>query len=106
MEQLTRWKNKIALPDASAAAEAMERWDSIAKPLDGMGELERIIVKIAAMEWLMQQEDRYYEWLPANGEGYELEVTDGSITDFLSGTGHPASRILRKLSFGRAGSTI
>ena len=28
----------------------MARWDSIAKPLDGLGELERIIVKIAAMQ--------------------------------------------------------
>ena len=61
---------------------------------------------MAAMEWLMQQNDRYYEWLPGNGEGYELEVADESMTDFLSGTGHPASRILRKLSFERAGSTI
>ena len=50
MEQLTIWKNEICLPDAAAAAAAGERWDSIAKPLDGLGELERIIVKIAAMQ--------------------------------------------------------
>lgn len=58
---------------------------------------------MAAMEWLMGQADRYYEWLPGNGEGYELEVTEDSMHKYLTEADcpHPECRILRKLEFHR-----
>ena len=40
---------KLALPDEQAAAAARAHWDSIAKPLNGLGEFEDMIVRIAAL---------------------------------------------------------
>ena len=39
----------IAPSDAAAKAEAKRRWDSIAKPLNGMGMLEEYIIKVAGI---------------------------------------------------------
>ena len=50
MERLKIWKDQIAPWDRSAAQEARARWDSIAKPLDGLGDLEKIIADIAGMQ--------------------------------------------------------
>ena len=40
---------RIAPPDEAAMARAQARWDAIAKPLDGLGELERVCARIAAL---------------------------------------------------------
>lgn len=40
---------KIPMPDKTAERESKTRWDSIAKPLDGLGYLEDMVVKIAAL---------------------------------------------------------
>lgn len=50
MERLKMWKDQVAPWDRSAADKARARWDSIAKPLDGLGELEKIITDIAGMQ--------------------------------------------------------
>ncbi len=39
----------VRKPDSAAAAEAKRRWDSIAKPLNSLGKLEDIIIKVAAL---------------------------------------------------------
>ncbi|MEG2676668.1 MAG: nicotinate-nucleotide--dimethylbenzimidazole phosphoribosyltransferase [Oscillospiraceae bacterium] len=41
--------NRIAPADLKAEKKAKERWDKIAKPLDGLGELEKAVSKIAGM---------------------------------------------------------
>lgn len=48
-EKLKRMLGMIDEPDAGAAALCRARWDQIAKPLDGLGELENALVKIAGM---------------------------------------------------------
>ena len=50
MERLKMWKDQVAPWDRSAADKARARWDSIAKPLDGLGGLEKIITDIAGMQ--------------------------------------------------------
>ena len=50
MERLKIWKEGVAPWDRNAADEARARWDSIAKPLDGLGTLEKIIADIAGMQ--------------------------------------------------------
>ena len=40
---------KIACPDLEAAQRAQAHWDGIAKPLDGLGHLEKMVVKIAGL---------------------------------------------------------
>ena len=49
MNRLELEKLRIEKPSAEIAAEAKLRWDSIAKPLDGMGDFEEIFCKIAAI---------------------------------------------------------
>ncbi len=39
----------IALPDENAARQARAHWDAIAKPLNGLGRFEEMVVKIAAL---------------------------------------------------------
>lgn len=39
----------IALPDEKAAQQAQAHWDGIAKPLNGLGRFEEMVVKIAAL---------------------------------------------------------
>lgn len=41
--------NNIPLPDAGAEAKSKAHWDSIAKPLKGLGHLETMVTKIAAL---------------------------------------------------------
>lgn len=41
---------EIAPPDMEAYLAAKSRWDSVAKPLDGLGELEEMVQKIAAAQ--------------------------------------------------------
>ena len=41
---------KIKAPDAVVYAEAKKKWDAIAKPIDGLGRLEELICRIAAMQ--------------------------------------------------------
>lgn len=50
MERLKVWKEQIPAWDAAAAKEAKARWDAIAKPLDALGELEKMTVNIAGMQ--------------------------------------------------------
>ena len=40
---------KIPPLDESTARRAQERWDSVAKPLGSLGQLEQLVVKIAAL---------------------------------------------------------
>ncbi len=42
--------NMIQEPDAKAAAAAAAHWDAVAKPLKGLGKLEDLIIKIAALK--------------------------------------------------------
>ncbi len=46
---LACWNEEIRLPDEDAMARARAHWDSIAKPLHGLGKLEDIIVRIAGL---------------------------------------------------------
>lgn len=39
----------IPLPDAKAGAETKRRWDSVAKPLNGLGQFENLIIKAGAL---------------------------------------------------------
>ena len=41
---------KIKRPDETAYRAAKERWDEIAKPLDGLGDLEEMICRVASMQ--------------------------------------------------------
>ncbi len=47
--QLNKIIAKRRRPDRTAAENSRRRWDNIGKPVDGLGELERMITKIAAM---------------------------------------------------------
>ncbi|MBQ3104640.1 MAG: nicotinate-nucleotide--dimethylbenzimidazole phosphoribosyltransferase [Lachnospiraceae bacterium] len=49
MLDFTELNRRIALPDEAAAALAEAHWDSIAKPLKGLGELETMVTGIAAL---------------------------------------------------------
>lgn len=49
MTDLEKLVGRIAPPDGTAAAEARQRWDSLAKPLGSLGLLEEAVVKIAAL---------------------------------------------------------
>lgn len=40
---------KIAAPDPEAKAKAKAHWDGIAKPLNGLGQLEDVVIRIAAL---------------------------------------------------------
>lgn len=45
----TEINRAIPAPDAAAAADTKKKWDSVAKPLNGLGELEDLIIKIGAL---------------------------------------------------------
>lgn len=47
--QFEVWNGQIGEPDKAAEKRAQERWDAVAKPLDGLGRFERIIKRIAGM---------------------------------------------------------
>lgn len=49
-DDLTEILKEIEPADLTYSMEAQIRWDSIAKPLEGLGELERIITKIAGIQ--------------------------------------------------------
>ena len=84
MERLKMWKDQIAPWDRSAAQEARARWDSIAKPLDGLGDLEKIIADIAGMQGSADVElspAALYVFCADNGIVNEgVTQTDASVT--------------------------
>ena len=84
MERLKIWKDQIAPWDRSAAQEARARWDSIAKPLDGLGDLEKIIADIAGMQGSADVElspAALYVFCADNGIVNEgVTQTDASVT--------------------------
>lgn len=49
LERLSNQLNQISEPDKKAAAEAKQRWDSVAKPLGSLGILEDALIRIAAL---------------------------------------------------------
>ena len=49
LERLSNQLNQISEPDKKAAAEAKQRWDSVAKPLGSLGLLEDALIRIAAL---------------------------------------------------------
>lgn len=49
MQDLEALNQQIALPDAAAEAAARAHWDGIAKPLNGLGQLEVLVTRMAAL---------------------------------------------------------
>ena len=49
IEDVRSCNSRIAPPDENASARCKARWDSIAKPLNGLGLLERSVCRIAAL---------------------------------------------------------
>ena len=49
MDNIYELISRIGAPDESAAAAARQRWDSLAKPLGCLGEMEDAVVRIAAL---------------------------------------------------------
>ncbi len=92
----TELNQRIPLPDAAAAAEASRRWDSIAKPLQGLGQLETMVIRIAALTGSadVRPDKRAVLVLCAdNGVVAEgVTQTDASVTAIMAG------QILRKKS--------
>ncbi|MCR5654835.1 MAG: nicotinate-nucleotide--dimethylbenzimidazole phosphoribosyltransferase [Lachnospiraceae bacterium] len=50
MERLKDWKAMVEPFDEQARAQAKEKWDAIAKPLDGLGQLETMVTLLAGMQ--------------------------------------------------------
>ena len=50
MERQSLFNISINKPDDNIYKEAKKQWDSISKPLDGMGDFEDIICQIAAIQ--------------------------------------------------------
>lgn len=48
-ERLAEWQSQIAKSNEDAMQEAKARWDRVAKPLDGLGRFEELIVQIAGI---------------------------------------------------------
>ena len=80
---------QIAPPNAAAAHAAQAHWDGIAKPLNGLGHLEEMVVKIAALTGnpTVQAEKRAVLVLCAdNGVVAEgVTQTDASVTAIMAG---------------------
>ena len=49
-ESVKKLCEKIPPPDKAAFDRVMKRWDSIAKPIDGLGEFERIVARIGGIQ--------------------------------------------------------
>lgn len=80
---------QIALPDETAAQQAQAHWDGIAKPLNGLGRFEEMVVKIAALTGKPQVtvDKRAVVVLCAdNGVVVEgVTQTDASVTATMAG---------------------
>ncbi len=50
MKDYAEWNLRIAEPDAQAMTAARARWNAIAKPLEGLGLLEKVVVQIAGIQ--------------------------------------------------------
>ena len=79
---------QIAQPDADAAARAKMRWDSIAKPLDSLGALEKICVRIAGLtgsESISMDRKAVVVFCSDNGAAAEgVTQTDSSVTAIMA----------------------
>ncbi len=84
MERLKVWKEQIPAWDADAAGAAKARWDSVAKPLDALGKLEKMTVNIAGMQAdadVAVSPARLYVFCADNGIVSEgVTQTDASVT--------------------------
>lgn len=49
-EKLNEMAGRAVIPEKKAAAECRRRWDALAKPIDGLGKFENMVVKIAAAQ--------------------------------------------------------
>lgn len=93
-EELNR---AIPLPDRAGAALAQARWDAIAKPLHGLGRLEDMVVKIAALTGSPEVAvDRRAVVVLCADNGVVAEgvtQTDASVTAAMAGqiAGHRSS---------------
>lgn len=96
----------IALPDLAAAQQAQAHWDGIAKPLNGLGHLEDMVVKIAALTGKpdVRVDKRAVVVLCAdNGVVVEgVTQTDASVTATMAGQirDHRSSVCLMSASAG------
>lgn len=88
-EKLNR---EIAPPDQSAAQRAQAHWDGIAKPLNGLGHLEEMVVKVAALTGEPQVDIRKRAVVVLcadNGVVAEgVTQTDASVTATMAGQIH------------------
>ena len=79
----------IALPDEATLAEARARWDSIAKPLNGLGELEKMVTKIAGLTGESRvciEKRAVVVFCADNGVVAEgVTQTDASVTAIMAG---------------------
>lgn len=97
---------KIATPDQIAAQQAQAHWDGIAKPLNGLGHLEEMVVKIAALTGkpMVRVGKRAVVVLCAdNGVVVEgVTQTDASVTATMAGQirDHRSSVCLMSASAG------
>lgn len=97
---------QIALPDEAAARQAQAHWDGIAKPLNGLGRFEEMVVKIAALTGKPQVtvNKRAVVVLCAdNGVVVEgVTQTDASVTATMAGQirDHKSSVCLMSASAG------
>lgn len=80
---------QIALPDSAAEAAARAHWDGIAKPLNGLGQLEEMVTRIAALTGRPQVEVRrraVVVFCADNGVVAEgVTQTDASVTATMAG---------------------
>lgn len=88
-ESFLTWNASIAPQDAAAMARAKARWDSVAKPLDGLGKLETAVIRIAGCtgDENVSLENRTVLVLCAdNGIVREgVTQTDASVTATMAG---------------------
>ncbi len=79
----------IAKPDETAAAQAQAHWDGIAKPLNGLGRFEEMVVRIAALTGKPQvRVDKRAVVVLCADNGVVVEgvtQTDASVTATMAG---------------------
>lgn len=97
---------KIPQPDRKAAQQAQAHWDGIAKPLNGLGHLEEMVVKIAALTGIpMVCVDKRAVVVLCADNGVVVEgvtQTDASVTATMAGQirDHRSSVCLMSASAG------
>ena len=81
--------SRIPQPDQEAMSQAKQRWDSIAKPLNGLGELEHMIIRIAGLTGTDQvQLDQKAVLVLCADNGIVAEgvtQSDSSVTAIMAG---------------------